>query len=101
MGRRPFTFSVIFVFFFAFSCYHYQEGMILKSEKSFIRFTGNYIGVSAQIDDSEPIVMTRSSPFLYQVRPGRHTVRVYRDGKLLVERILFLDNQITMEVEVP
>ena len=88
----------------------YQEGIVQKGEKSFIKFTGNRTNVSVQIDDMNQFVLTSGTDSekssgndnkLYQVSPGKHSIKVHRDGELIVNRILFLDNQTTTEVIIP
>jgi hypothetical protein len=85
----------------------YQEGIVQKGEKSFIKFTGNWENVSIQIDDMNQFVLKSGSESnaddnkLYQVSPGKHSLKVYRDGNLIINRILFLDNQVTAEVIIP
>lgn len=85
----------------------YQDGIIQKGEKSFIKFTGNLENVSVQIDDMNQFALTTKAEDgfaynkLYQVSPGKHSLKVYRDGSLIVNRILFLDNQATAEVIIP
>jgi hypothetical protein len=42
-----------------------------------------------------------ASDRLYQVSPGKHIVRAYRNGVLVVHRVLTLDTQVTTEVTIP
>ena len=75
-----------------------------------MRFTGNWKNVTIQIDDITPFTLksiadseenTTDDKKLYQVSPGRHSVKVYRGGNIIVNRILFIDNHATAEVIVP
>jgi len=88
----------------------YQEGIVQKGEKSFIKFTGNLENVSVQLDDMDEFVLksgpdseqsVRDDNKLYQVSPGRHSIKVFRGDDLIVNRILLLDNQTTTEVIIP
>ena len=85
----------------------YQEGIVQKEGKSFIKFAGNLENVPVQIDDMNQFVLKSGSKSgaddnkLYQVSQGKHSIKVYRDGNLIVNRILFLDNQATAEVIIP
>lgn len=85
----------------------YQEGIVQRAEKSYLRFTGNVAKVSVQIDDAQPFILntdaTGASPAntLHQLSPGRHRIVVTRDGHRVVDRVVILDNQTTMEVQVP
>jgi hypothetical protein len=88
----------------------YQEGIVQKGEKSFIKFAGNWENAAVQIDDMNQFVLKSGADSekssgddnkLYQVSPGKHSLKVYRDGNLIINRILFLDNQTTTEVIIP
>jgi len=87
----------------------YHEGIVQKSDKSFIKFTGNIKNATAQIDDGQAFSIeqpaTGEEPIwrntVYQVPPGKHIVKVSRNGQVVVERIIILDNQTTREVEIP
>jgi len=85
----------------------YQEGIVQKGEKSFIKFAGNLENISVQLDDMKQFVFKSGSESgtddnkLYQVSPGKHVLKVYRDGNLIINRILFLDDQATAEVIIP
>jgi hypothetical protein len=91
----------IFLFLMICSCFHYSEGLLLKSEKGFIKLTGNLEKVKVLIDDNDPIEITNRKFLIVQVPPGAHTVRAFRGGESLLEKKLFIDNQVTMEVEIP
>ncbi|MCK5426773.1 MAG: hypothetical protein KAJ34_03685 [Thermodesulfovibrionia bacterium] len=104
---------LLFGVLFIISC-GYTEGIIQKSDKSYLKFTGNWENVSVQIDDLEPFVLesyiaksedqerkVRPDKKLYQVSPGKHILKVYRDGSLIVDRLLILDNNVIKEVHIP
>jgi len=81
-----------------FAC-GYTTGTIQKAEKSFIMFTGNLENVKIHIDELEPFIPFNGKH--YEMPPGKHTVLAYREGKLLINRIIILENQITTEIKVP
>ncbi len=82
------------------ACGGYNEGIIQKSEKGFIKFTGNTTQIVLKIDDGTPFQYDIKNP-VYQVKVGKHTVQVIRDDEVIVNRIVLIDNQTTMEIEVP
>jgi len=92
----------------------YKEGVIQKSDRSFLKFTGNIGNASVHIDGGEPFVLKKyvinpqgekekvyHDNKLYQVTTGKHTVKVYRGNNLIVKRILILDNNVIKEVYIP
>ncbi len=93
----------------------YVEGVVQKSEKSFLWFTGNTENAVVYIDDKEFVRLTASyyidektgektrkeETVHYQIEPGKHEIRVERDGKVLVNRLLILGNQMTKEIDIP
>ena len=83
---------------FIFACGH-QEGTIQKAEKSLIFFSGNLGNVTIHIDEIEPF--TPSYATHYQMLPGKHTLKAYRDGNLLLNKVIILENQVTMEIRIP
>lgn len=75
-----------------------NEGIIQKAERGYIEFTGALDDTQAQIDDSEPFSITLN---VYQISNGKHRVKVFKHGKLVVDRLLFVDDQTRLEVQVP
>jgi len=99
---RKFCLSVICAVFLI-SC-GYQTGVIQKAEKGYIQFSGDWsMGeVIVKIDDREPIVPNPSDKkILYEITPGKHSIQIVRNNKLVVDRMIFLDSQATYEVEIP
>ncbi len=85
-------------------------GVVWRAEQSYLHFTGNWANASVQIDGMQPFLLrpkeaTDSSPpppyTLYQLSPGKHRITVTRNGSVLVDRVVVLDNRATMEVQVP
>ncbi|MCF8378816.1 MAG: hypothetical protein K9H49_04510 [Bacteroidales bacterium] len=37
---------------------------------------------------------------VYQVAPGKHTIKVYKNGNLIINKVIFISNQETMEFEL-
>ena len=82
------------------ACGGYNEGVVQKSEKGFLKFTGRTTQIVIKIDDGTPFAYDIKNP-LYQVKPGKHVVQVIRNDEIVVNRTVFVDNQVTLEIEVP
>jgi len=98
------TILTIFLLSSLFAC-GYNEGIVQKTEKSYLKFVGNWHYAYAQIDNLAPFNLddyyNSSQDKLYEVSTGKHTIKVTKSGVLVVNRILFLDNQTTTEVSIP
>jgi len=93
-------FAAVLLSMLFIACGGYNEGIVQKSEKGFIRFTGNTSQVILKIDDGIPFQYDNMNP-VYQVKTGKHTVQVIRNDEIIVNRTIIIDNQTTMEIEVP
>jgi len=82
------------------SCGGYTSGTIQKTEKGFLKFVGNKEATMISVDNGDRFPYDMKID-LYEVRPGRHTIRVYRDNQIVVDRIVIVDNQTIFEIEVP
>ena len=95
------TIIVVLVFSMTLiSCGGYTTGTIQKSEKGFLKFTGNREAIMISVDDGTRFPYDIKTD-LYEVKPGRHTIKVYRNNQIVVDRIVIVDNQTTFEIEVP
>ena len=80
----------------------------MYSEKNLhLHFQGNIENVTFVIDDGESISLEeeegspRYAPnLLYQIPPGKHSLKVYRDGELIVDRLIYVSSNETKEVEL-
>lgn len=78
----------------------YTSGTVQSAEESFLKFTGNTIGVTISVDAGTPFPYSKETD-LYKLKPGSHAVKVYRGAQLVVDRQLVLDNHVTFEIDVP
>lgn len=82
------------------SCGGYNTGVLEKESAGYIKFTGNISNAFVEIGDSIEFSINPETD-LYKLKPGKYTVKVYRDDELVVERILIIQSQNTIELEVP
>lgn len=81
-------------------CGGYNTGTILRAEKGFLKFSGNTSGIIITIDDGTPIP-SNPKVELYELKPGKHTIKIYRNNVQLINRAIIVDNQTIFEIEVP
>ncbi len=93
----------------------YTEGVIQKSERSYLWFTGNTENAIVYVDNKEFARLIspgygnegtaaknqNNGPVYYQLEPGKHEIRIERNGQVIVNRTLLLGGQMTREVEIP
>jgi hypothetical protein len=86
--------------FFLTSCGGYKTGVLEKESAGYLKFIGNITNASVEIDQSIQFAINPETE-LYKLNPGKYTVKVYRSDNLVVERIIIIQSQNTVEVEVP
>jgi len=79
----------------------YNTGSVQIADKSYLQFSGNIEGVSVIIDENDAFNLSIAKDPLYQLKPGKHTLKIFRNSNLIVDRIIFLENQGTMEILIP
>lgn len=104
----------LFVLAFCISACGFKEGVVMPDKKSYLWFSGKSDGVAVIIDDQPPFDLSpsyyvddqgnrksKTTPVHYEIDPGRHTIKLVRDGQLILERTLLLGNRMTTEIEIP
>jgi hypothetical protein len=95
-----FSIPIILVSLFIISCGGYNTGIVQKTEKGFFKFVGNINSVTVAIDDGEGLSLDPKTE-VYQVKPGKHSIKIYRNNQLILDRVVIVDNQSTMEIQIP
>jgi hypothetical protein len=80
------------------ACSMSQEGRQLSNEAA-VTFLGSTSSMSFQVDESE-IVPVGAPETRYLIDAGPHVIRVYRDGKLIVNQNIYAAPGQTVEVRV-
>lgn len=94
-------FCLIFLSFFMASCGGgYHDGILQKAEKSYLKFTGEIRTATISIDDGEEFYPDPMVELL-EVKPGKHTIKAFRNNQLILNRVVILDNKTTMEIQIP
>ena len=93
--------TVIFIIICSLTGCAYNAGEIQKAERSYLQFSGNPDGVNIIIDNNESFKLSTNMETLYQVKKGKHHLKIYRNEKLIVDRVIFISDQGTMEIILP
>jgi len=81
------------------ACGGYQATTVQKDEVSYVKFVGDWKGVEVHIDNLEPIQLADQNK--YGLAPGKHSIKVFRGERLLLNRVLFISDQEVREVRIP
>ena len=99
--KRSLIIPLLILVFMQIGCASHQ-GVILQDGKAYLQLSGLCKGVSLQIDDNDPIaVVGACGESTFSVAPGRHILKLYRDGVLILERLMFFTSNETSEVTLP
>jgi len=93
--------TIISIIFLLIAGCAYNTGTTQRAEKSYLQFLGNTEGVSVIIDENVSFGLSIENDTLYQLNHGKHTIRVYRNNKLIIDRVIFLEDHGTMEIIIP
>jgi hypothetical protein len=83
-----------------FSGCGYKEGISAGDQKSYLYFSGNTEDVTVSVDNGEPFSVEQGRNNQYKIKPGKHTVRVYRDNKMIVNREIYVGDNIAKEIGI-
>ena len=97
---RHLLWSALLISGVIFSGCGYKEGVKIEEKEAFLYFNGNTDGVSVSVDDAEHFSVKEGINNQYKVKSGKHTVRVFRDGKLIVLRELYLGDGMSVGIGV-
>ncbi len=94
--------SILFILLslFIISCGGYNTEVLIKDHKGYLKFTGNTNNISISVDDKQSFIPQREVE-LYELEPGTHNIKVYRNTDILVNRTIIVDAEVTTEIEVP
>lgn len=94
---------VLFCVFVLFSC-GYRAGVVQKTGVGYLQFSGVWDAneITVQVDDRQPFKLrTFDAATLFETTPGKHSLKVFQNEKIVVDRVVFLEGQATFEVKVP
>ena len=82
------------------SCGGYRTSIIEKDNAGYLKFTGNTSNVTITLNDENEFQLDPETE-LYKVEPGQYNLKAFRDNNLLIDRIIIVEKQTTIEIEVP
>ena len=97
---------ILFLVLFFIGC-AYNSGVIQRAEKSYFQFSGDSEDISIVIDESSPFLLKEKGlvidkrHIIYEVSNGKHRLKIYRNNQIILDRVVFLEDQATMEILIP
>jgi len=89
--------------------------VVQHAEFSYLKFTGNRDSVSVIIDEGQynfdlfkstsyggsQDVAPNKKETLFKIDTGKHRIQIYRNNNLIMDRMIFLENHVTTEINIP
>jgi len=92
----------LLILLFLFAGCASKQTIVQRDDLAYLQLSGDCEGVSLQIDDNAPLqVVGPCEDSRFSVAPGRHTVKLFRDNTLILERLMLFSASQTSEVTLP
>jgi hypothetical protein len=81
---------------------HSSTGTLSRAPVAFLKVVGDKEGLTAHVDDLSPVAVTgKSKGSTIQVSPGKHRIKIFYRNELVVDRVVLVSDDQTMEISVP
>lgn len=100
--RTLFIFSLLALTSACSSYNTYSSGQTTAEPVSYLYFSGNITGAEVSIDGAPAFSVTKAGPKQqYKVIPGKHTITITKQGKIVVQRNVLLGDGLEKEINIP
>jgi len=83
-------------------CGGYKTGITTEAQQSYIYFNHEALGAEYSIDNSAWYTIEKTGVNeLYPTKPGKHQIRVRKNGNITVNKMILLADSISKEIKVP
>ena len=83
-----------------FSGCGYKEGVKTDAQKAYLYFTGPVEGAQVSIDSGASFEVQAGPNNRYEIEPGKHRLEVLKEGRVIIERTIFVGDGVAKEIEV-
>lgn len=97
---KQFTLILSILIALGLSACGYKEGIVTAAAKSHLYFTGDTSKILVSVDNGEKFPVKEGRDNLYNIKPGKHLVQVYKNNQLIVKREIFVSDGVSKEIEV-
>lgn len=78
----------------------YKEGAATGEKAAYLYFSGNTENVTVSVDSGRQFGVEPGRDNRYRIAPGKHDVRVFRNGTLIVDREIYVGDGVAKEIGV-
>ena len=93
--------ALLFVAATTVACFHQDTGALSRAPAAFLVFSGETSNALVSVDSRPFELNGDNAKNHFELSPGKHRVRVTRQGQVVVDRELLLSDGQTMEVSIP
>ena len=100
-----------FLMLFIVGCGSSYKASTQVAQGAFIQFSGNFWGTTVSLDNQSPVLISKDSIEAFEIdnqevvrfpiETGTHSVKISRDGTVIVNRKIYVSNSNVFEVKVP
>lgn len=92
--------TLLFIVLLTFTGCGYKEGIKTSGQKAYLYFTGNVDDANVVIDNGPGFAVKAGVNNQYQIKPGKHLVQVFKNNVMVVNREIYVGDEIAKEIEV-
>lgn len=92
--------SLSILLMLGFSACGYKEGVVTHSQKSYLTFSGDTSDVEVSIDNGSHFSVESGNEHQYAIKPGKHHIEIYKNNQKIVDREIYISDEVTKEIEV-
>lgn len=97
---KTITITLITLLLTFFAGCGYKEGVTTEDAKAYLYFSGDLDDVTVSVDHAAEFEVKSGRDNQYKLKPGKHLIEVFRDGKKIIEREVFIGDGLAKEIEV-
>ncbi len=79
-----------------------SSGTLSRAPIGFVELSNVSRPLTVVVDDQNELeVPAQRKPATLQIAPGKHRVRIWSDGTLIVDRVVLVGDQQTLQIQIP
>lgn len=78
----------------------YKEGVVSGDTVAYLYFSGKTENAAVSVDGGETFTVEPGRDHRYKIKPGKHNIKVYKNGSVVVDREIYVGDGIAREIEI-